>query len=39
MDQRTGLLAGNDKLGQTSDRLGNAHRLAVQNEQIGMLCI
>jgi vesicle transport through interaction with t-SNAREs protein 1 len=35
LDQRTNLLAGNERLGQTSDRLQNAHRLAVQNETIG----
>eukprot|EP00026_Physarum_polycephalum_P015451 Phypoly_transcript_16141.p1 GENE.Phypoly_transcript_16141~~Phypoly_transcript_16141.p1 ORF type:complete len:222 (+),score=32.78 Phypoly_transcript_16141:105-770(+) len=35
LDQRTSILAGNDRLGQTSDRLQNAHRIAVQNETIG----
>lgn len=39
MDQRSNLLVGNEKLGQTSDRLQNAHRIAVQNEQIGMFII
>jgi len=35
LDQRSTLLSGNERLGQTSDRLQNAHRIAVQNEQIG----
>jgi len=34
-DQRMGLLAGNEKLGQTTDRLQNAHAIALRNEQIG----
>jgi len=35
LDQRSKLLVGNEKLGQTSDRLTNAQRIANQNEQIG----
>jgi len=35
LDQRSKLIAGNEKIEQTSGRLQNAHRLAIQNEQIG----
>jgi len=35
MDQRQGLLAGNEKLNKTSDRVNNAHRIAIETEAIG----
>jgi len=35
MDQRQNLLSGTERLDQTSDRLNNTHRVALQSEQIG----
>lgn len=35
VDQRQRLLQGNQIVDQSSDRLANAHRLALQNEEIG----
>jgi len=35
LDQRSGLLAGTEKLNNTTDRVQNAHRIALQTEQIG----